>query len=95
MSLGGTSEALVRAPIQTRPIQSSGIFDTENYDVRAQMEAYSSGRSTHDLARNGFGLYHLDMDDYAEFVFHQLLERLLREASYAESADSAVFANAS
>jgi hypothetical protein len=35
------------------------------------------------------------MDDYAEFVFHQLLERLLREAAYAESADSAVFANAS
>ena len=95
MSLGGTSDAVVRAPIQTRPIQSSGIFDTENYDVRAQMEAYSTGRSTHDLARNGLGLYHLDMDDYAEFVFHQLLERLLREAAYAESADSAVFANAS
>jgi hypothetical protein len=95
MSLGGAESPAMRGPVRARPIQSSGIFDTENYDVRAKMEAYSTGRSTHDLARSDLGLYHLDMDDYAEFVFHQLLERLLREATYAESADSAFIANAS
>ena len=95
MSLGGASETVMRAPVQSRPIQSSGIFDTENHDVLARMATYSNGRSTHDPARGDIGLYHLDMDDYAEFVSHQLLERLLREASYAESADSAYFANAS
>ena len=95
MSLGGASEAVMRAPEPTRPIQSSGIFDTQNHDVLARMTSYSTGRSTHDLARGDLGLYHLDMDDYAEFVFHQLLERLLREASYVESADSAHFASAS
>lgn len=95
MSLGGADQALIQAPIQTRPIQSSGIFDTENFDVRTKMEAYSTGRSTHDPANGDLGLYHLDMDDYAEFVFHQLLERLLREANYAESADSALLASRS
>jgi hypothetical protein len=59
------------------------------------MELYSTGRSTHELARSDLGLYHLDMDDNAEFVFHQLLERLLREAKYLESAESAFLANAS
>ena len=95
MSLGEAADTVMRAPLRSRPIQSSGIFDTENFDVRTKMEAYSTGRSTHDLASNDLGLYHLDMDDYAEFVFHQLLERLLREATYVESADSAVLADAS
>ena len=95
MSLGGVLQPVVNAPVRTRPIQSSGIFDTENFDVRAKMQAYSTGRSTHELARSDLGLYHLDMDDYAEFVFHQLLERLLREAKYVESAESAFLANAS
>ena len=72
------------------PVQASGIFDAENHGVLIAMEAYSEGRSTQNLARSDLGLYHLDMDDYAEFVFHQLLRRLLEEAGPNRSAGTAV-----
>ena len=72
------------------PLQASGIFDAENHGVLIAMEAYSEGRSTHNLARSDLGLYHLDMDDYAEFVFHQLLRRLLNEATMTQPAGTAV-----
>ena len=91
MALGGDSsgsESMVFR--QALPVQASGIFDAENHGVLMAMEAYSEGRSTHNLARSDLGLYHLDMDDYAEFVFHQLLLRLLDEASVNQSAGTAV-----
>ena len=91
MALGGDDPAPAGMVYRTsRPIQASGIFDAENHRVLMAMEAYSEGRSTQNLARSDLGLYHLDMDDYAEFVFHQLLSRLLNEASMTESAGTAV-----
>lgn len=73
-----------RAPGSDRPpsplIQASGIFDAENHAVLMAVEDYARGRSTHDLARSGVGLYLLDMDEYSEFVFHELLERLINNA---------------
>ena len=92
MAVGGDgrtpSEGLIFR--ENLPVQASGIFDAENHGVLMAMEAYSEGRSTQNLARSDLGLYHLDMDDYAEFVFHQLLSRLLNEASMSQSAGSAV-----
>ena len=92
MALGEAPSAASRATSSGFgvPIQASGIFDAENHGVLLAMEAYSEGRSTHNLARSDLGLYHLDMDDYAEFVFHQLLSRLLDEASLNRSAGTAV-----
>jgi len=61
--------------------QASGIFDAENHGVLQDLERYAAGRSTHELARSGVGLYLLDMDEFSEFVFHELLDRLLVQAS--------------
>ena len=72
------------------PLQASGIFDADNHGVLIALEQYAGSRSTHDLAGTDVGLYLLDMDVYAEFVFHELLLRLLRQAPGADPADSAV-----
>lgn len=72
------------------PIQASGIFDAENHGVLIALEGYAAGRSTHQLARSDVGLYLLDMDDYTEFVFHQLLERLLTEAAIGHFGPTSV-----
>ena len=91
MAVGEPSSARQITPVRLpAPVQASGIFDAENHGVLIAMEAYSEGRSTHNLARSDLGLYHLDMDDYAEFVFHQLLRRLLDEATMNQSAGTAV-----
>ena len=91
MAVGGDGQSTERLIFrESLPIQASGIFDAENHGVLIAMEAYSQGRSTHNLARSDLGLYHLDMDDYAEFVFHQLLSRLLNEASMTQPAGTAV-----
>ncbi|MEE2680865.1 MAG: hypothetical protein VX641_00670 [Planctomycetota bacterium] len=92
MAVGGDTRNQAEALVfrDYLPIQASGIFDAENHAVLMAMEAYSEGRSTQNLARSDLGLYHLDMDDYAEFVFHQLLSRLLNEASASQSAGTAV-----
>ena len=66
-----------REPIAPSPLlQASGIYDAENHGVLMALERYASGRTTHELARSGVGLYLLDMDEYSEFVFHELLRRL-------------------
>lgn len=77
-------------------IQASGIYDAENHGVLIALEAYAKGRSTHDLARSGVGLYLLDMDEYSEFVFHELLNRLIVRAQIAmEAAMNRAMADAS
>ncbi len=77
-------------------IQASGIYDAENHGVLIALESYAKGRSTHDLARSGVGLYLLDMDEYSEFVFHELLSRLVVRAQIAmEAAMNRAMADAS
>ena len=78
MTLGGHAPAAQPAPSPL--LQASGIYDAENHGVLMALEQYAAGRSTHELARSGVGLYLLDMDEYSEFVFHQLLARLTSEA---------------
>ena len=78
MSLGDHAPAT--QPTPSPLLQASGIFDAENHGVLMALETYAAGRSTHELARSGVGLYLLDMDEYSEFVFHQLLTRLTSEA---------------
>jgi hypothetical protein len=92
MSLGdGTPH--VSAQEHSGPLlQASGIFDADNHGVLIGLERYAGRRSTHDLARSDAGLYMLDMDLYAEFVFHELLLRLLRVVPDPQPAESAVAA---
>ena len=73
-------------------LQASGIFDAENHGVLIALERYAAGRSTHTMARSDVGLYLLDMDGYTEFVFHQLLSRLLGEAAFTTSGTTSVAA---
>ena len=70
-------------------VQASGIFDAENHGVLMSLERYAAGRSTHELARSGVGLYLLDMDEFSEFVFHELLDRLLGQAQAHMGSDAA------
>lgn len=70
-------------------VQASGIFDAENHGVLMSLERYAAGRSTHELARSGVGLYLLDMDEFSEFVFHELLDRLLSQAQAHLGSDPA------
>lgn len=71
-------------------LQASGIFDADNHGVLLGLEKYAGRRSTHELARSHSGLYLLDMDLYAEFVFYELLQRLIRVIPDPLPAESAV-----
>lgn len=58
-------------------IQAAGVFDASAGSTRAKLEAYAAGRSdpTGPLGRRE---YLVSMDRYSAFVWHELLEELMR-----------------
>lgn len=90
MGRGGAATGAVAPAPPPRMLQASGIYDADNHGVLLSLEGYAGSRSTHNLAGTDVGLYLLDMDVYAEFVFHELLQKLLRQVPGHHPADSAV-----
>ena len=89
MSVGGRSQVdQDQFSSDQGPMMASGVFDAENHAVLMALETYAYGRTSHNPARADVGLYLLDMDDYEEFAFHELLGKLLVSTGVIPAPDA-------
>jgi hypothetical protein len=70
-------------PNQPKFLQAAGVFDATNGSVREALAAYVAGRHE-PLGPLGAKEYFVHMDRYAGFVYHTLIEDLLRKVEKAQ-----------
>ena len=73
-----TPDDIEALPLEADFIQAADIFDSANGSTRDALMLYAAGR-TDPLGPLGAREYYLNMNRYSGFVWHELVERVLRK----------------